>query len=85
MTTATAQANPNIAFIKFTLAKLDRANSKSGCEAGEISDRIDFWDATLNVIYESKLGGFMACSPAKTETNSFHNVCSRRAWIRLPL
>jgi len=27
--TATAQANPNIAFIKYRLAKLDRTNRKS--------------------------------------------------------
>ena len=30
MTTATAETRPNIAFIKFTLAKHDRTNSKGG-------------------------------------------------------
>jgi hypothetical protein len=34
MTTATAQANPNIAFIKFTLAKLGRTNCEV-CFGGE--------------------------------------------------
>jgi len=34
MTTATAQAAPNIAFIKFTLAKLGRTNRKV-CFGGE--------------------------------------------------
>jgi len=26
-----------------------------------------------------------ALSPAKSETNSFHNAGSRRAWMRLPV
>jgi hypothetical protein len=30
MTTATAQASPNLAFIIFTLAKLGRTNRKAG-------------------------------------------------------
>jgi hypothetical protein len=34
MTTATAQAAPNIGFIKYRLAKLDRSNGKV-CDPGD--------------------------------------------------
>jgi hypothetical protein len=37
MTTATAQAAPNIAFTIFTLAKLGRANRKAGFTAGYVT------------------------------------------------
>jgi len=37
MTTATAQSHPNIAFIKFTLAKLGRTNRKVCFGGGNIT------------------------------------------------
>jgi hypothetical protein len=39
MTTATAQASPNIAFIKYRLAKLGRTNGMCGIGAGESTYR----------------------------------------------
>jgi len=43
MTTSTAQANPNIAFIKYSGEKLRRTNGAAGLGAGNITSGSTFY------------------------------------------
>jgi hypothetical protein len=57
MTTVTAQANPNIAFIKFTLAKLGRTNRAGSYREGISPAEVPFSGIIqTNQMYETQSG-----------------------------
>jgi hypothetical protein len=101
MTTATAQSHPNIAFIKYLLAKLGRTNRKVCYKVGNVIDRIILGDEILKILSQLafvdmfaqttmdkstvKSSLAQALPRAKSETNSFHNTGSRRTWMRSPV
>ena len=55
MTTATALAHPNLAFIKYSEGKLGPTDGKDPYKAGYVIDGIILWDEALTIINQPAL------------------------------